>query len=82
MVVPICGSRGCLRGYVSDILGRDLERVRLVYISSNSASSSPQVLRTFTGDSSHIGLLRRRGLCTNITHGGNVGTTYNGCFTF
>lgn len=82
IVVPICGIRGCLHRGLRDIRGRALGSVRVVYISSNSASSSYGVTRRFTTTSSEFIIVGRRGNNTNTTEGGNLHRTGNGCLSF
>lgn len=82
VVVPICGTRGCLSTYIRDTLSRACGGVRVVYISSKSASSSPRVLGGFTSSGPDVGVVARGGTNNNTTEGGNLSGTSNGCICF
>ncbi len=82
MVMPVCGQRGCVGHYVSDVLTRDFASFRLVLISSKSASDSKGVYSRCTRGSREIGIMRRRGGKIDTTEGDKLELTGNACVVF
>lgn len=46
IVIPICGIRGCLSGYIRDVISRACRGLRVVVVSSDSPSGYPTVYST------------------------------------
>lgn len=82
IVIPVCGIRGRLGGYVIDVARRAGHGVRVVLIGSKSPSNYPRVYGRFTGGSSEVGIVGGRGNNLIDTHGTNLTTTDNRCVTF
>lgn len=77
IVVPICGTRGCVRGYIYSLL-RDTPTngARVVLIGSNSTSSDTGVYRELDRRGSYIGFVGGDRNNTTSTQGTKLRPTY------
>ncbi len=76
VVIPMCGSRSALGGYMSDVLGRVCYGFRLLLVSSNDPSHDKRVYSTCTTESDHIQMCRGGGNKIDATHGLKIRITY------
>ncbi len=81
IVMPTCGISSALHRYVRDVLTRRIS-VRLLVISSNSASSAPTVYSTLTTRRAYVQIVRRTGRNLSTTEGANVTDTLNSIVAF
>lgn len=82
IVIPICGIRQCLRHYISDVLRRACQGLRILLISSNSASTDKTVYSRCTTRRRHMATIRRGGKKLSTTHGTKLRQTRKACLYF
>lgn len=82
VVIPVCGVTRCTSRYVRSLVGRACGGVRVVLMSSNSASRSPIVYSRFTRRSRQVGIVRGEGKKLDSTHGTKLSITAKRCVNF
>ncbi len=79
VVMTICGTRGCVGHYVSDLLTRAFASFRILLVGSNDASGSKIVYSRCTQGSSHFGTFRHAGRKIKDAERFKVGRTRKVC---
>lgn len=82
MLIPTFGMRRCVSSYLRSLVRRALGRVRIVMISSNSASGANGVTRGCTTLSGHFRIIRRSRRNITATEGIYLSLTGKGCVKF
>lgn len=80
--MPVCGSRGFLGGYISDVLSRAFGGVRVLLVSSKDPSLSKRVYSRCTSRCSRIGTFRVSGDKIDTTQGFKVSGSDKRCLYF
>lgn len=82
IMVPICGSRSCVRRLLERFIARGGGHFRMVMISSKSGSGSLSVYRGISSRGSFVIILSRQGRNTDTTHGCKLQGIQKGCIIF